>query len=126
MAIKIYNEQVKIHETPLEKIYFDGSQLNIEFDDEDEKRWCAVFSQNQGFKVTTIDCFEVSSILIGGRKPQFILVEQTSKWIDSLNVVLNKTDYTANFLLNSKHFIFPFQDNIVEVISSNIRIEELK
>lgn len=126
MAITIYTEQVKIHETPLENIFFDGSQIKIEFDDEDEKRWCAIFSRSQGFKVTTIDCFEVSNILIDGKKTPFLLVEENSKWINSLNIVLNNTDYSANFLENSKHYIFPFQDNIVEVISSDIKIDELK
>ncbi|BCN29445.1 hypothetical protein [Anaeromicropila herbilytica] len=126
MAIKIYTEQVKIHETPLEKIFFDGTQITIEFDDEDEKRWCVMFSQIQEFKITTIDCFDVSKLLMDGMKSSYILFEDNSKWINNLNITLNKTDYHASFFDKSKHYIFPFQDNIVEVVSLNISIEKLK
>lgn len=125
MLINIYTEQVKIHETPLEKIIFDGTQLKIEFDDENEERWCAFFTQNQGFKVTTIDCFMISDILICGKKPQFILVNDNSEWIACLRATLQKTDYTANFLDTAKHYIFPFQDNVVEVVSSSVKIDKL-
>lgn len=117
--LRVVNSEIEIHETPLEKVVVDFPELSIYFDDINENRWKIVFKPFQGVKLTTIDCFGVNSLLIDGVYKKFILEDTESKWIQTLKQELKLNDDTADFMKKSHHYIFPFQDNIIEVAWGN-------
>ncbi|MBU7008875.1 hypothetical protein [Phosphitispora fastidiosa] len=127
MQLKVLTTQVEIHTTPLESISMDTSKITLEFDDSTEKRWRASFCPYQGFKVSTIDCYATKQLLVDGKRPFYLLEVINSRWIMELHSVLKAKDETADFLNKAHHYIFPFQDIIVEVVAwDNFKLEEIR
>lgn len=117
MRIYIASPTLKIHETSLEKLIYDGIDLVVEFDDINENRVHMRFSPCQAIRVTTIDCFDVRSLFVDGRLTRQLLEIEESPWIAALKEELSHHDHSATFLRRAHHFVLPFQDNIVEVIA---------
>jgi hypothetical protein len=93
------------------------SELLIGFDDVDNHRIQLKFSPCQAVRVTTVDCFDVNALLINGRLVKRVLEVTESGWIRQLQLELERHDRDATFLQTARHFILPFQDNIVEVVA---------
>lgn len=117
MNMNPVNEQIVIHSTPLEGIHLNNDNLEVEFDDVNEQRWKFIFNPYQALKITTIDCIDTIPLLIGGRRPLNVLEVNNSTWITYLKEELLKKDSEANFLDKARHYIFPFQDNIIEIVA---------
>jgi hypothetical protein len=115
--IRVVDTNTTIHETPLEELVFNGRDLVVEFDDNDERRIQLTFSTCQAIKVTTIDCFDVRTLLIDGSLKRHLLEVTNSVWIATLKEELFHHDHSATFLERARHFVLPFQDNIVEVVA---------
>jgi len=126
MSLKIISREVEFNITPLEKIAISVSNIMVEFDDKYEKRWRMTFQPYQAFKSTTIDCIYTNQLLIDGKRPMFLLEEKDSQWIEELKVVLKCKDNSATFLEKSHHYLFPFQDIILEIVAwDNFKLEHL-
>jgi hypothetical protein len=115
--ILIANQELEIHETPLERLVYDGSELVVEFDDIHERRVALRFAPCQAVKVTTIDCFSVPTLFVNGRLRRHVLEVVASPWIIALKEELSSHDHHATFLNSAHHFILPFGDNILEVVA---------
>jgi len=125
MRVFIVENNIDIHETPMEKIIINDG-LVIEFDDVEENRWRIRFSPYQALKVTTIDCFDVTTLLVNGGYYRKILGISESDWIAQLIPTLKLKDQNANFMEKAHHFVFPFQDIIVEVVAwGNYKLEKI-
>src|SRR4051794_36076125 len=112
---KIYSHEPTIHNTTLEKIVFDAGALTGEFDDSHEVRRRIVFAPCQAIKITTIDCFDMRSILMNGTLERYILELEDSQWIKELEGELHSNDHSATFMDRAHHFVLPFHDDILEV-----------
>jgi hypothetical protein len=123
--VQIASEAVEINVTPLEEIKMNTTDITIEFDDSEEMRWMASFRPYQAFRVTTIDCIETESFMINGRRPFQILEVPQSAWLNELRLALTKKDASANFLDKAYHYVFPFQDIVVEVVAWELILERL-
>jgi hypothetical protein len=115
--VQIASLQFEIHQTPLERLTYEGSDLIVEFDNAKGERVRLKFSPWQALKVTTIDCFDMRTILIENHLSRHLLEVRESQWIKALNEELHQHDHHATFLDRAHHFVLPFQDNIVEVIA---------
>lgn len=123
--VQIASDLMEINVTPLEEVKLSTTDLSIEFDDSDEVRWRANFSPYQAFRVTTIDCIETDPYMINGKRPFHILEDMQSVWLSELKLTLAKKDVSANFLDRAHHYVFPFQDIIIEVIGWELALEKL-
>lgn len=121
MNISIVSTEVEIHETALEKITYHRGVLLVEFDNVHEQRVQLRFSPFQAARITTIDCFDVPSLLINDRLPRYLLEVVDSPWIEVLKEELRRNDRSATFMNKARHFILPLGDNIVEVIAHTFR-----
>ncbi|MCU6708864.1 hypothetical protein M6D81_09035 [Paenibacillus sp. J5C_2022] len=123
--LEIVFGDVEINVTPLEDIKMNTTDISIEFDDSDEVRWRASFCPYQAFKVTTIDCIETESFMTNGKRPFHILKVTHSDWLNELKLTLANKDASANFLDKAHHYVFPFQDIIIEVVGWELNLEKL-
>ncbi|WP_110953613.1 hypothetical protein [Anaerosinus massiliensis] len=117
MKIEVVNTGFKINETPLEEIDIKNSRVTVIFDDAFEKRRKISFCPYQGVKITTIDCVNVNSFLINGKRSFNMLEVADSQWLIILKENLRKNDYTAEFLEKAHHYVLPFQDTMLEIIA---------
>lgn len=115
--VQVASVQFEIHQTPLERLTYEGAHLRVEFDDVKGRRVRLTFSPWQALKVTTIDCFDVRALLIDGRLSRRLLELTNSQWVAALKEELHQHDHQATFLDQAHHFVLPFQDNIVEVVA---------
>ncbi|GEB35399.1 MULTISPECIES: hypothetical protein [Brevibacillus] len=131
MTLKIALDSVVIHETPLEEIHFDTNTIAVTFDDADEKRWKLTFKPYQAIQTTTIDCYPFSNLVIdeaideNGYFQRYLLEVTDSQWIKALQDELRLIDPHATFLEKAHHYIFPFQDIVVEIIAWGYQLEEV-
>jgi hypothetical protein len=114
---RIVSRQFEIHQSPLERLVYEGPSLVVEFDDVEGHRIHLEFSPWQALKVTTIDYFDVEPILIDGQFTRHMLECTDSAWVTKLKAELHLHDHSADFLDQAHHYILPFQDNIVEVVA---------
>jgi len=121
--VRIVSKLFEIHQTPLERLMYEGPNLVVEFDDVEGHRIHLKFSPWQALKVTTIDCFDVTSILIEGKFTRHILECTDSAWITELKAELHLHDHSAVFLDETHHYILPFQDNIVEIVAQDFEFQ---
>ncbi|WP_287156830.1 hypothetical protein [Chloroflexus sp.] len=115
--IQVAAIQFEIHQTPLEKVSYEGANLLVEFDEVQGRRVRLIFSPWQALKVTTVDCFDVQTLLIDGYLNRRLLELTESQWIAALKEELHQHDHQATFLNQAHHFVLPFQENIVEVVA---------
>jgi hypothetical protein len=113
----------QLHTTPLAAISVRDSEVRIEVDDADENRGVLVFGTYQAVRVTTADCFDPPDDLSG--LPTVAMEVVQSGWIEDLRSVLRRSDESATFLDNARHFVVPLQDDFAEVVAWDIRWESL-
>ena len=113
----------KLHATPLALVICDTPKVTVEADNEKEARVRFVFEPYQAIRMVTADCFSVSegiSII-----PQTIVEIKNSTWIDELRSTLKMTDCDADFMDKARHFLFPLQDDFLEIIAWDVRVESV-
>ena len=113
MEIKIVNDDFEIHETPLEIITIKDNSLLIEFDDVNEEKYQIKFVPYQGFKLTTIDCFNYDDYT----KFPYLMEQTESLWVKKLHSSLKENDPYANFMDKAHHYMLFFQSSVVEIIA---------
>lgn len=117
------------HSIPMATVKIKPPRVYIELDDENEDRYLLEFSPYQSIKVTTDDCYCFSGELNvpdGDESIQGKVVEiHNSIWIEELKGQLKKTDVDANFLDDAKHFLIPIDDAVLEIVSSEMKVEKI-
>jgi len=113
----------KLHVTPLASVICNAPKIIVEADDEKESRVRFTFEPYQAIRMVTADCFDVPdgmSII-----PQTIMEIQNSTWIDQLRSTLKMTDCDADFMDKARHFLFPLQDDFLEIVAWDVRVESV-
>jgi hypothetical protein len=127
MKIEIVEENLKIHEIPLEEIIIKGNEIKVFFDTEDEQRYCITFKTCQAIKVVTIDCVDVHKYLDNNKRIPNILEIIKSDWICELKSQLQKNDCTADFMDNAHHYVILSFEQLTEIIAfDNYSIMKVK
>jgi hypothetical protein len=111
----------KLPITPLASVSCASPKVIVELDDEDELRFRITFEPYQAMRMTTADCFSLPddiSII-----PQTVMEVLDSRWIHELREVLTITDQDAGFIEKSRHFLLPLQDNFLEIVAWDFRVE---
>lgn len=123
--VRVVNEKLEINVTPLEEIQMNTTDITIQFDDVHEARWNARITPYQAFKVTTIDCIDTVDLMINGMRSFHILEVIHSEWMEQLKQTLATIDKSANFLEKAHHYVFPFQDIIIEAVGWELKVEKV-
>jgi hypothetical protein len=110
-----------LHTTPLPRIQVADGRIVLEADDEQERRVRFVCEPYQAMRVVTADCFDVPEGLT--IRPGVVIEVFDSEWLASLSAALRRNDHTATFMQKARHFLFPLQDDFVEVIAWDVRFE---
>lgn len=121
MVITAVEGLPKLNATPLALVVCSAPKIIVEVDDRSESRIKFIFEPYQAIKMVTVDCFSLSygmSII-----PQTVMEIKNSVWIDELRKTLKLTDYEADFMDKSKHFLLPLQDDFLEVVAWNVKVE---
>lgn len=108
----------KLYTAPLATVRVENSSVIVEADDEHEQRIQFVLQPYQALRMTTADCFMLPSGV--NIIPKTICEVVDSEWISDLKRVLSVTDETATFLNKAHHYLFPFQDDFLEVVAWEI------
>ena len=111
----------KLHVTPLALIVCTPPKIVVEVDDDKESRIKLTFEPYQAIRMVTADCFKVpgdASII-----QQTIMEIRDSNWINELRNTLKTTDCEADFMDKAKHYLLPLQDDFLEIVAWNIRVE---
>lgn len=108
----------RLHKTPLGSVRVEKAGVFVEVDDEHEERIQFVLRPYQAVRMTTADCFTLPpGVCI---LPQVICEIANSEWIADLKRRLALVDETATFLTKAHHYIFPLQDDFLEVVAWGI------
>lgn len=125
MNVKVIMKDFEIHTTPLEKIIIDTYSIEIYLDDISGNRYKISVNPYQAIKIKTIDCVSSADYynefcFREGRYHRHILLVEGSYFMKELS------DKNANldFLKNSKHYVFPLQDNIIDLIAFDFKLEK--
>jgi len=126
METKIVIKDFEIHTTPLEKMSISANSIEIFLDDIKENRIKITAKPYQAIRITTIDC--VSSLEYkndycyrDGRFHRHILEIEDSSLINELKGKASD----SSFLAIARHFVLPLQENIVEIVAYDIKLEEV-
>lgn len=125
--LTMVNNELIIHETPLEKINIDENSIEIMLDDQFLQRRRLFFKPFQAIRITTEDCCDRSLLYqmvdLGMREcyKRFIFEETESPWIAQLQESLVWPE--DNFLLKSKHFILHAGHSLIEIVAWSIKID---
>jgi len=114
----------RLNTTPLATLRVENGSVIVEADDEHEQRILIVLRPYQAMRMTTADCFMLpsgASII-----PKTICEILDSQWIADLKRVLNVTDETGTFLNKAHHYLFPLQDDFLEVVAWEIAASAAK
>ena len=110
----------KLHTTPLSSVQVKNSGVIVEVDDEHERRVRFVLRPYQALRMTTADCFILpAEIRI---KPQLVCEIVDSEWIAELKHNLSFIDESATFLQKAHHYLFPLQDDFLEIVAWDINV----
>lgn len=115
MKYMLISDTPQIHTVPLPELTVAKAQVTLSLDDAEEQRRQFIFSPYQSIRITTQDCFLVSSES-GFYRGGVFLVEN-SPWIVELQAALSQIDHIATFLNQSHHFVVPSGDDIIEVVA---------
>ena len=123
MGISVVLPEIEIHTTPLEELFIDSNSITIFFDDINENRYKMIAEPYQAINITTIDCTSSEYYNFCYRDGIFhrnILQVENSELLCSLIKRANE----KQFLMNSKHYVLPLQDNLIEFLAYDIKIEK--
>ena len=128
METRIVMKDFEIHSTPLEEITIDASKIIIHLDDIMEERYRISACPYQAFKITTCDCFSVTTYhndfcFRNGIYHTHILEITNSIWIKELKN--NLADECSTFLNEAKHYVFPLQENTIEFVAASFEISRV-
>jgi hypothetical protein len=113
----------KLHVTPLASVVCAAPKIVVEADDEKESRVRFTFEPYQAIKMVTADCFDIPdgmSII-----PQTIMEIENSTWVYELRNTLEMTDCEADFMDKARHFLLPLQDDFLEIVAWDVRVESV-
>ena len=128
MTVQTIENDLLIHETPLESIQLDGTSVTVCLDDADGKRKRLLFRPYQAFRSTSEDCADFSFLdgLHNGfpwkryERPVYEVID--SPWIRDLRQSLAVPN--DDFLEKSHHYVIHLGKNVVEIISWNVEIAD--
>ena len=125
MGISVVLPEIEIHTTPLEELFIDSTSITIFFDDINENRYKIIAEPYQAINITTIDCVSCkeyynSFCYRDGIFHRHILQVENSELLCSL---IKRTN-DNQFLMNSKHYVLPLQDNLIEFLAYDFKIEK--
>ena len=123
MGRSVVLPEIEIHTTPLEELFIDSNSITIFFDDINENRYKMIAEPYQAINITTIDCASSEYYNFCYRDGIFhrnILQVENSELLCSLIKRANE----KQFLMNSKHYVLPLQDNLIEFLAYDIKIEK--
>ena len=123
MGISVVLPEIEIHTTPLEELFIDSNSITIFFNDINENRYKMIAEPYQAINITTIDCASSEYYNFCYRDGIFhrnILQVENSELLCSLIKRANE----KQFLMNSKHYVLPLQDNLIEFLAYDIKIEK--
>jgi hypothetical protein len=118
MRITELLELTKLNTTPLAMVRVENSSVIVDADDEQEQRIRFVLSPYQALKMTTADCFSLPAKIV--LRPNVVVEVLDSVWIQQLKHSLSLVDETATFMTKARHFVFPLQDDFLEVVAWGI------
>ena len=113
----------RLNTTPLASVRLEEGSVIVEADDEQEQRIQIIMGPYQAMRITTADCFTLppgTNII-----PKTVCEVSESEWISDLKRVLSVTDETATFLNKAHHYLFPLQDDFLEVVAWDIAVSSL-
>lgn len=113
----------RLHATPLASVHVESTRVVVEVDDESEHRVKLVFEPYQSVRVTTADCFALPEDL--AIIPNTVVEVTNSRLVRELRAVQRRVDETALFMEKARHFLVPAQDDFIEVVAWDIRLEAL-
>lgn len=120
MKLLAINALPRLHATPIASVCVERSSVIVEADNEFEQRIHFVLRPYQALRMTTADCFMLPiGVIIN---PQIVVEVVESEWISELEHNLSIVDETATFLTKARHFLFPLQDDFLEVIAWDITV----
>ena len=127
MDVNVIMPELEIHCTPLEEIAIDPYCIKISFDDINENRYEIIVKPYQALRITTIDCVSAQEFYNdycyrGGRFHRHILQIDNSEYLKEL---IAKSE-NADFIKNSKHYLLPMQDIIIEFVSDRYQIQKIE
>lgn len=98
----------------------DSTQILVELDDEQERRFSLRFEPYQAFRTITADCWTVPSAVdaVSNR----VLEITDSEWKRALESVLARVDSSADFMRKSRHFLIPCQDKFIEIVAWGVSV----
>jgi hypothetical protein len=110
----------KLNVTPLALLQVQGASVIVDVDDEHEQRIRLILRPYQALRMTTADCF----VSLEGLplKPQLIMEVVASEWLEELKQNLRLVDSSATFMAKARHFVFPLQDDFLEVAAWDIEL----
>ncbi len=111
-------ELLKLNTTPLAVVRIENSSVIVEADDEQEQRIRFIMRPYQALRMTTADCFMVPEGV--AMRPNRVVEVLDSVWLQELKRNLSVVDATATFMSKARHFIFPLQDDFLEVVAWGI------
>lgn len=126
MSVKIIMPEFEIHTTPSEEIIVDPDSITVTLDDIYERRYKITVKPFVSIKIVTIDCVSSKEYYNDfcyreGRYHRHILQADNSH---DLNMLIQNSG-GKQFLNNAKCFILPLQDNFVEIIADEFKLEKL-
>jgi hypothetical protein len=107
----------------LASVHVESTRVVVEVDDESEHRVKLVFEPYQSVRVTTADCFALPEDL--AIIPNTVVEVTNSRLVRELRAVQRRVDETALFMEKARHFLVPAQDDFIEVVAWDIRLEAL-
>jgi len=111
----------KLHTTPLALVRVENASVIVEVDDEHEERIRFILRPYQALRMTTADCFMLPPGV--DFNPKMVNEIINSEWVSGLKRDLSVVDETGTFLNKSHHYLFPLQDDFLEVVAWEISIE---
>jgi hypothetical protein len=118
MKLLVLDNLPKLHTTPLSSVRVENSGVIVEVDDEHEQRIQFVMRPYQAVRMTTADCFLLPPGV--SIKPQMVCEIADSEWIAELKHSLSVVNETGTFLNKAHHYLFPLQDDFLEVVAWGI------
>ncbi len=103
-----------LHTTPILRLFVQDNAIRLTLDDESERPVVFTMRPFQAVRVTTIDCFDPDLTPPLTRR---VLCSSRSSWLEQLRASLARSDESAMFLDRALHYLFPCQDNVVEIVS---------
>ena len=120
MKIQAIETFPKIHLTPLASVRIENFSVIVEADDEHGRRIQFVMRPYQALRMITADCY----LLLPGVTitPRFVYEVVDSEWVADLKRNLSMVDSTATFLNKTHHYLFPLQDEFLEVVAWDVKV----